>query len=67
MHSGIACWQSARPAIKRLQVQIPAEAAGEFSSPELILCADSYSVSIPSHYRLHLNMHTPLTPQIGVG
>ena len=26
---------------------IPAEAAGEFSSPELTLCPDSYSVSVP--------------------
>ena len=26
---------------------IPAGAAGEFSSPELSLCADSYSVSVP--------------------
>ena len=47
--------------IERLQVQIPAgEAgefsspeltlageAGEFSSPELTLCADSYSMSVP--------------------
>ena len=33
--------------IERLRVRIPAEAAGEFSSPELTLCADSYSVSIP--------------------
>ena len=27
--------------IERLRVQIPAGAAGEFSSPELTLCADS--------------------------
>ena len=33
--------------IERLRVRIPAEAAGEFSSPELTLCADSYSVSVP--------------------
>ena len=33
--------------IKRLQVQILAGAAGEFSSPELTFCADSYSVSVP--------------------
>ena len=33
--------------IERLQVQIPAGAAGEFSSPESTLCADSYSVSVP--------------------
>ena len=28
--------------IGRLQVRVPAEAAGEFSSPELTLCAGSY-------------------------
>ena len=33
--------------IERLQVQIPAEAARKFSSPELTLCDDSYSVSVP--------------------
>ena len=32
----------------RLQVRIPARAAGEFSSPESTLCADPYSVSVPS-------------------
>ena len=31
--------------IERLRVRIPAGAAGEISSPELTLCADSYSVS----------------------
>ena len=30
-----------------MRVRIPAGAAGEFSSPELTLCADSYSVSVP--------------------
>ena len=33
--------------IERLRVRIPAGAAGEFSSPELSLCANSYSVSVP--------------------
>ena len=33
--------------IERLRVRIPAGAAGEFSSPELTFCADSYSVSVP--------------------
>ena len=33
--------------IESLRVRIPAGAAGEFSSPELTLCADSYSVSVP--------------------
>ena len=34
--------------IERLRVQIPAGAAGEFSSPESTVCADSYLVSVPS-------------------
>ena len=38
---------------EKLRVRIPAGAAGEFSSPELTFCADSYSVSVPS----------PVTPQ----
>ena len=33
--------------IERLRLRILAEAAGEFSSPESTLCADSYSVSVP--------------------
>ena len=32
--------------IERLRVQIPAEAAEEYSTPELTFCADSYSVSV---------------------
>ena len=35
-----------RTPIERLQVRIPAEAAGEFFSPESTSCADSYSVSV---------------------
>ena len=35
--------------IKRLCVQSPAEAAGEFSSPGLTLCADSYLGSFHPH------------------
>ena len=43
---------SAGLVIERLRVRIPAGAAGEFSSPELTLCADSYLVSAPpSRYR----------------
>ena len=34
--------------MERLCVRIPAGAAGEFSSPDLALCADSYSESVPS-------------------
>ena len=33
--------------IETLEVRIPTGAAGEFSSPELTLCADSCSVSVP--------------------
>ena len=47
LRAGMACWQSARLVIKKLRVQILAGAVGEFSSPELTLCADSYSVSVP--------------------
>ena len=36
--------------IERLRVRIPAEAAGEFSSPESSLCADSYRC--PFHPRI---------------
>ena len=33
--------------VEGLRVRIPAGVAGAFSSPELPLCADSYSVSVP--------------------
>ena len=39
--------KSAGLVIERLRVRIPAGAAGEISSAELTLCADSYSVSVP--------------------
>ena len=45
--AGIACWWSAGLVIERLQVRIPAGVAREFSCPELTLCADSTSMSIP--------------------
>ena len=32
---------------RKVGVRVPAEAVGEFSSPELTFCADSYSVSVP--------------------
>ena len=35
--------------IERLRVRVPAGATGEFSSPDLTLCDDFYSVSIPPH------------------
>ena len=50
LHSWEPGWlvgKSARFMIEKLRVWIPAGVAGEFSSPELILCADSYSASIP--------------------
>ena len=34
--------------IERLRVRIPAGVVEEFSSPESTLCADSYSVSVPT-------------------
>ena len=34
--------------IERFRIRIPARATGEFSSPELSFCADSYSVSYPT-------------------
>ena len=42
----IACWCRARLVIERLRDGI---LAGEFSSPELTLCADTYLVSVPPH------------------
>ena len=36
-------------AIERLRVRTQAGAAGEFTSPELTSCVDSYSVSVPPH------------------
>ena len=62
---------------ERSPLRFPAEAAGKFSSSELTLCTDSYSVSVkplpqwrvkdPGHSakstggRLHLNTHTAMT------
>ena len=39
--------KSAGLVVERLRVPISAEPVGEFSSPKLTLCADSYSVSVP--------------------
>ena len=47
---------------ERLQVRIPAGAAGEFSSPELTLCAltkDPCHSAKSAGGRLHLNTYTP--------
>ena len=49
---GLLVGNSVGLTIERLRVRIPAGAAGEFSSPELTPCTDSYSVSVqPPGYR----------------
>ena len=51
-HTSLSQWlvgQSTRLIIKRLWVWIPAGVAGEFSSPESTLCADSHSVPFPTY------------------
>ena len=45
--------------IERLRVWILAGAAGEFSSPELTLCADPYSVSVPPPVVPHWHAKDP--------
>ena len=45
--------------IKRLRVQIPAGALGKLSSPELTLCVDTYSVSVPSPLLLQWHVKDP--------
>ena len=47
LHSCTFLPKSAGPLIEKLQARILAGAAGEFSSPELTLCADSYPMSVP--------------------
>ena len=53
---------------ERLPVRIPAEAAREFSSPELTLCADSYAVSVPTPLLLQWHVKDPkvILPQVQV-
>ena len=46
---------------EKLRVQIPAGAAREFSSPESTLCADSYSVSVPSPMLPQWHIKDPVT------
>ena len=46
--AGIACWLERRTRDRKVESLIPAGAAGEFSSPELILYADSCSVFVPN-------------------
>ena len=43
-YKGVACWYGTGLMIEMLRVRIPERAAGEFSSSESTLCADSYSV-----------------------
>ena len=43
----IASWLERRTRDRKVVSSNPAGAAGEFSSPESILCTDSYSVSVP--------------------
>ena len=53
--------------IERLRVRIPAEAAGEFSSPESASCADSYSVSVsPPCYRSGTYKTPVILPKVQV-
>ena len=53
--------------IERLRVRIPTGAAGEFSSPELTLCDDTYSVSVPLLYYHAGMLKTPvILPSVGV-
>ena len=42
--------KSAGLVIERSRVRFPTGAAGEFSSPELTLCAVPYSVSVPTPF-----------------
>ena len=44
---------------ERLRVRILAEVAGEFSSPESTLCADSYLVSVPPLVLLQWHIKDP--------
>ena len=48
--TGIVGCSSAELVFESLQVRVPVGAAGEFSSPEVSLCADSYSVSFQLPY-----------------
>ena len=53
--------------IERLRVRIPAGAAGEFSSPECTLYADSYSVSAPPPCYRSGTLKTPaILPKVQV-
>ena len=51
--------KSAEFVIERLRVRIPAGAAGELSSPELTLYAESKSVSVPTPVLLQWHVKDP--------
>ena len=51
--------KSAGLMIKRLWLRIPAEAVGEFSSPEWTLYADSYLLSVPPPVLLYWHIKDP--------
>ena len=53
--------------VERLRVRVPAGAVGEFSSPELTFCADSYSVSFPPRFKHSGTYKTPvIVPKVQV-
>ena len=53
--------------MEKLRVQIPAEAAGDFSSPEFTLRADSYSVSVSAPcYRSGTKKTPVILPKVQV-
>ena len=65
--SGSLVGKSAGLVIERLQVRILSGAAGEFSSPGLTLCADSYSVSVPPPcYRRGTKKTSVILPKVQV-
>ena len=57
--AGVAVGRGAGLVIERLRVPIPAGMAGEFSSPESALRADSYSVFIPPPVLLQWHVKDP--------
>ena len=46
--AGIACWLECRTRDRKVTSSNPGRSGWRFSSPESTLCADSYSVSVPS-------------------
>ena len=53
--------------MERLRVRLPAGPAGEFSSPKLTVCVDSYSVSVPPPCYRNGTLKTPvILPKVQV-